>query len=100
MGDGSNLQTIRVGPGTYNVLKQLSEILRMPLSSSADLLIAVGLIQLKIFDKMPAEAKVDIGRDALSALGDFLKGVALLSSERTTLQDMRDTFVALGSEAK
>ena len=81
---------IRVGPGVYLALKQMSDNSGMSLGALTNLFVVSGLISNwnQIVAQLSPEIQTALVSDFMSVLGDLFKKASIEAIKKTTLADL------------
>jgi len=80
---------VRLGPGTYLLLKSLSEKSGMSIGTWANFLIGVSLFTIdKDLAGFPQDIKAAIIADMMSSIGELFKAVGMEAIRNTSIADL------------
>ena len=85
---------IRVGPGVYLVLKNLSEKSGVSMGAWANFLVGVALVNTNTWKSFPPEISKVLSVDVLSAMGDLFKAMGMEAAKDINIADLYQRLLA------
>lgn len=86
---------VRVGPGVYLALKEISEVLGLSIGACANLLIVSTLISYnKNLTGFSPETKNALVADAFNFFGDLIKMIGMATIKNTSVADLYKSLLS------
>lgn len=81
---------VRLGPGIYLALKNLSEVSGISMGTFANFFIASSWMagENNLMSKLPSEIQTAIVADIASSIGDFMKTMGMAMMRNTSISDL------------